>query len=128
MAAKIAKIHIQRDCALGETLTAEVMVDLESAKGVEAFDKACRLLDARLIFLNYRVADAMKLETKWGPEVAAKVRAVIDVLLGAKSIKQFEEQKDLAPMVAPDPVQPTVLTVIQGGKPSSKLVPAGELL
>jgi len=111
--AKPIEITIQRDCALGETLVARVTVDLDKP---DAFTKACALLDSRLIFLNYRVADAMNLETKWGPEIAAKVRSVIDVLLGAKSIKQFEEQKDLAPA-------PPVLQVIKGGQSASKLDP-----
>jgi len=116
-------LRIQRDCALGETLQAEVHVDMrDQVKSEQTFKQVAAMLDRRLIELNFRVAEAMQLEIKYGPETAARVRGVIEVLLGQKSLAEWQRQGDLAP--APGQAG---LQVIEGGKPApSKLDPPSE--
>lgn len=118
------KVVIQKDCALGETLMAEVHVDPRNPKSEQDFVYATNLLDQRLVQLNFRVADAMKLEQRFGPEVAAQIRSVVEVLLGHRSLADFERQKDLAPAPGPggeaprenQPEKAVELRVLDGGK------------
>ena len=123
-------LRIQKDCALGETLQAEVHVDPRDMRVADrAFNEIANLLDRRLIALNSRVVEAMQLEVKYGPETAMRVRGVIEVLLGQKSLAEWERaaaQKDQAP-VTPEmeerraaleggEVAAPGLEVIKGGK------------
>jgi len=112
-------LRIQKDCALGETLQAEAHVDpKDMTKAEQIFNQLAALLDRRLVDLNYRVRDAMELERKYGPEIAMKVRNVIDVLLGAKTMAEFERaaaQKDLAPVTPEQEERRQKLELLDGG-------------